>query len=322
MSLDPMNYRYVGSAAFGTANCPTVQDVIYTLGLSATYADTSSRTPGSGSAWTWSRYQNVGVTESVRAVPPVNTLGQAIIIGGATLAPGGTFTLLAPDVTPAGNQLHVGIAKNAGSFATWNSTAPFTTGQFSNYWRIWPTTAGTGNVYMWEGTEGLVIMIGSGVSFYGFIIGGIGDPIGGDTVNDSETDGKVYGMITSGITAVIPATFWSVPASVWMFHSVSSSGSHAGFFVPGTATIATATSGMSCPVATTATHMRSKSGRFARAPIFMRANAVAPNDVFLCKLRNIMMFSRAQTPESIPGVGYVVSGAASALQDSLFLEHA
>jgi len=64
MSLAALNWRYVGSAGFATATVATVLDAVYTLGLSVTYADTTTRTPGSGSAWTWSRYQNVSVTEA------------------------------------------------------------------------------------------------------------------------------------------------------------------------------------------------------------------------------------------------------------------
>lgn len=322
MSLAAMNWRYVGSAAFGVAVCPTVLDVIYTLGLAATYADGSARTPGSGSAWTWERFQNIGVTEAAYATPPTNTLTQKVIIAGTTTAPGGGFTLLSPDTTIAGNQLHVGIQKNAGAFSAWNSTTPFTSGQFSNYWRIWPTSAGAANVYMWESTEGIVVLIGTSSSMYGFIAGAILDPEGGDLVNDSETDGKVYGMITSGITAVISNTFWSTASAVWMFHNSASSGAHAGIFTPGTAAILTMTSGSSMPAANTVTAMKSRSGRYARSPIFMRGAAVAPNDNFFGRLRNIMMMSLAKTPQSIAGVGYVVGASAALDKDALFLEHA
>lgn len=321
MSLAAMNWRYIGSQSFGAALCPSVLDAIWTVLNLTTYADGSARSQGSGSAWTWSRYQNIGVTEALYGTPPTDTLSHRVIIAGTTATPGGSFTLLSPDTTPVGNQLHVGIAKNAGAFSAWNSSAPFTTGQFSNYWRIWPTSAGTGTVYIFEGKEGVIVLIGSGSSFYGFIAGAILDPEGGDTSTDSESDGKLYGMITSGTNAAISSTFWSTASGVWLFHSTNNNSAHAGVFTPGSATMLTAVSGMGMGAAGTTTVMRTRSGRYARAPIFMRGSVAAPNDTFLGRLRNLTMFTRAMTPQSITGVGYVVGASNSTPADCLFAEH-
>jgi hypothetical protein len=323
MSLAAMNWRYVGSSAFGSATCPAVLDAIWAVLQATTYpVDATTRTPGSGSAWSWSRYQNGGVTEALYGTPPTSTLGHKVIIGGSSSgAPGGTFTLLSPDVTPVTNQLHVGIAKNAGAFATWNSTAPFTTGEFSNYWRIWATSAGTGTVYVFEGIEGVIVLISAGAAMYGFAAGALLDCEGGDTITDSESDGKLYCMFTSGITSAMSTSFWSTAASCWLFPSATNSQAHGGVFTPGSATILTVTSGMNIPAVGTATFMKTRSGRYGRAPVFIRASAAAPNDTFLGRLRNLTMFTRAITPQYIPSVGYVVSTSNSSASDCLFAEH-
>lgn len=90
---------------------------------------------------------------------------------------------------------------------------------------------------------------------------------------------------------------------------------------PVDAVILTATSGMNIPATGTATFMKTRSGRYGRAPVFVRATAAAPNDTFLGRLRNLVIFTRATTPQYIPSVGYVVSTSNSSASDCLFAEH-
>ena len=86
MSLAPLAWRYVGAQAFASATVASALDALFTLGGAATYDDATTRTPGSGSAWTWSRYQNAGTTEACYATPPTDTLGLRVILAGAASA--------------------------------------------------------------------------------------------------------------------------------------------------------------------------------------------------------------------------------------------
>ena len=122
MSLPAVNWRYVGNQTFAAATVASALDALYTLGIKTTYADGSARTPGSGSAGTYSRFQATGVTQSVYLTPSVTTaLNQRIILSGYTgtaPTPGGTPAT--PD-TMAADNIFISLNKNSGAFASWNA---------------------------------------------------------------------------------------------------------------------------------------------------------------------------------------------------------
>jgi hypothetical protein len=91
--------------------------------------------------WTGgARYQNAGTTEAAYVAAPSGssmTLAPKILVAGAASAGSATFqtdTFLA-------SGLHAGIAKNAGAYNAWNTSTPFTSGQWSGFNRIAPTAA-------------------------------------------------------------------------------------------------------------------------------------------------------------------------------------
>jgi hypothetical protein len=324
MSLSPLAWRYVGAQAFGAATVAAVLDALYTLGTAVTYADATTRTPGSGSAWTWSRYQNASVTEACYATPPTATLGLRVILAGAASLPSPSPTMATPDAA-AINILNCNVIKNAGSFASWNAASPFTSGQTFGYWRVWPTTAGAGTVRLYEGTEAVLVLIETAsASQYGAILGAILDSESTDLVNDSESDGKLYGIITSGTSANISGTIHTV--SQFLDHSTTASQHHAGIFTPGGSTLLTMSRRAQANVAMTTTGLKTRAGRFVRAPYDYRATAVAPNDVALGRLREISMFSDGKVGTKLTSggttIGYLVGGSSSTDVDVVILAHA
>lgn len=323
MSLAHMAWRYVGTRTFAVASMASLMDELHTLGTSSTYADGSARTAGSGSAGTWTKVQVSNVTEALYVAPPVNALTSRIMIGGATYTPSPSPTMHSPETYTASN-LMVNIVKNAGAFTTWNSSTPFTTGQVFGWGKWWTTANGSGNVYLWEGKEAIAVMAtnSAGGSAYGFMAGAIIDPESSDTTTDGETDGRVYGVVRSGTTAIAD-TFLTGGSSNFLFAAGTNNNHFAGFFSPGSASIIRMSPALQFGTAPTATSLKTRSGRFARLAITYRATSP---DNFVGRLREVYAYSDAQLParqtDGTNTIGYAFCPSSVSQVDSLLLEHA
>ena len=320
MSLPAPNWRYVGNQTFAVASVAAALDALYTLGTAVLYADGSVRTPGSGSAGTYSRFQSAGVTQSVYLTPTLLTaLNQRIILSGYTGAapvPGGTPAT--PD-TMAADTVFISINKNSGAFASWNAALPFTTGSFFGYWRVWPTTAGAGSVDLYECTEGVWIVFrnSTGAATYQCGAGALIDPESADLL-DAESDGRIYGCWTTGSGGAASSDLVQGGANRTPFnHAVAASGTHNGVFTPGAGTLITASRNLFYGlIPPSPTYFRTRSGRFGRAnSIVVNATAAAPSDNVLGALRGISYCSNAtlgqRQVDGATTVGYIVSGQAS-----------
>jgi hypothetical protein len=147
---------------------------------------------------------------------------------------------------------------------------------------------------------------------------------------DAESDGKLYGMAVSGAGAVASTDFLSNTSgatSAFLTHATSAGNSHAMVFTPGSGTVLPIKIGFagSGGEAVTTTRLKTRSGRFQRASLWMRATAAAPNDVCIGRLREIFAFSDTMAPakqsESGSTVGYVTSARFDTTADALFLKH-
>lgn len=328
MSLTTQQWRYVGAQSFGSALVASVLDALNTLGTAATYQDGSARTAGSGSAWTWGRYQNAGVTEAMYANPPTDTLTQRVIYAGQVSGGGKTPTMCSPDLNVTANVM-VGLVKNAGAWNAWDAALPFTSGTATGYWRVWPTSAGTGNVHLWESQECVMVAITTtGGNVYWSLAGAYLDPESTDTALDAESDGKLYGMVVSGAGAVAASDFLhNNTSSGFLHHGTSAGQCHAMVFTPGSSTVLPVrlAFGSINSEAMTTTRLKTRSGRFQRVALIMRATASAPNDVCIGRLREILAFSDTMSPakqtESGSTVGYIASARYDTTADALFLAH-
>ena len=327
MSLTTQQWRYVGAQTFGSALVASALDALYTLGTATTYQDGSARSAGSGSAWTWNRYQNAGVTEACHAAPPTDTLTQRVIYAGQVSGGAKVPTMCSPDTNTTAN-IMVGIVKNAGAFNAWENAAPFTSGTFSGYYRVWPTSAGTGTVYLWESQEIVCVAIVGGSSAYLSMAGAIIDPESTDTALDAESDGKLYGMMVSGAGGGANDAFLSGSASAsraFLWHNTFNGGSHAMVFTPGESTVLTLGMLFRAESTMSTSRLKTRSGRFARIQIVMRNTASAPNDVSIGRLREVFAFSDTQAPakHSSGGTtyGYIVGSRFDTTADALFLQH-
>jgi hypothetical protein len=329
MSLEHINWRYVGSQSFASATVAALLDALYVVGTRTTYANGATRTEGSGSAWTYTgnRYQNAGTTEALYPAPPTSTLNGRILLAGAATLPSPNPTMASPDAAAA-NVLMANVVKNAGAFATWNAASPMTSGQTFGYWRVWPTSAGTGSVYLYEAKDAMLVVISAGAAAYAWIGGAIGDPET-DSTSDGETDGKVYGQAVSGTNNTWNNAWFSASGATTnafpTIHATGAGATHVGVFTPGGSTILTAWSLTFGNAGMTTTGLKTRSGRWARAPLLYRYNAAAPNDGFAFRLREVFAFSdetmgRTQT-NGATTIGYVAGPSATTNQDALLLEH-
>jgi hypothetical protein len=219
MTLPTQTWRNVGRATYSPGTVEGLLNALYALGTASTYADGSSRTPGSGAAGTWSRFQNGSTTEAVYCTPAVTALNARLIYAGVQT--GSPTPTMAFSESFAAAALLSGVAKNAGNFASWDASSPFTSGEFSGYCPSWGTNDGAGTVYLYECQEAAYIVLSRpGSSQARHICSGAFVDPGSSNNADAESDGRLYGMFTSGnqTTAVVNVT-GAITSSAWMVHS-------------------------------------------------------------------------------------------------------
>jgi hypothetical protein len=322
MPLPTQQWRFVGKLGFE----PTIENAlnaIYTLGQSTTYADGSSRTPGTGSAATWSRYQNVGVTEAVYATPATNTaLAPRWIFAGVDSG-SPTPTMLTPETFSAGSLL-MSINKGSGAFNAWDAASPFTTGTFFGYWRCYDVSINRPTIFMYECQEALYLVIGRNSGQAGHVcLGAFIDP-GSSNSRDSETDGRLYGIYTSGHT-LTPANMTGATTAfqAWMTHSGTNGQEHFGIFYPNT----TAALTMNRNIQQTTTLGSVNRLRSGQAPYFAEKIQViessAPNQT-IGTLRDMAFFGNGTTGQRLVGsagkvIGHVIGEDAATDNESILL---
>ena len=283
MSLATLNWKRVGGVTPASNSIPNVLNAIYSAGTATTYWDGSARTQGSGSAWTWSRFQATGTTEAVYASPVTGALNHRAIFAGAAGAK--TPTMASPD-TYSASVVMAGLAKNAGSFNAWDNAAPFTSGQFYGFWKCLNLASFTiSKVHIIESQEAIVIVFEATTGVcQSVLIGAYLDPETA-TGTAAESDGRRYGLAVPYSSVATTATFLETNAS-WLSHSTSANQYHhmvadigavstfvtvnkLQLFQAGTAATVTATS------------MSNAASEVVIMPIAFGANSAAPNDVFL-----------------------------------------
>ncbi len=327
MSLSALNWRRLPTQVLGASTAVAVLDAIYTaLGPGGvTYYDGSTRTPGSGSAGTWTRYQNAGTTEALYCTPATTTLTNRILIAGVNAVR--TPLMASPD-TYSSNMLMATIVKNAGAFASWDhATQPFTSGSPFGFWRFLSIAAITlGNVYCFEAEEAVAVFVENGAdgSIFGFVAGAILDPESSDVTSDAESDGKLYGLLVTGSTA-IGNTFntaggTTASTNAFMAHSTTAAQAHIGCFTPGAGTIKTLFRVLT-PALSTTTHLKTPAGRFVRIPYLFADRS--GNSPIVGRLREIVNGPDGKIinvyQESGVDVAYLVSGSSTADQDAVWL---
>jgi len=245
MPLPTLNWRRLAPVAL-TAN--TVNDMlsaVYTAGTAVTYADGSTRTPGKDCAWTWAQDTTnalqPGATTAAYASPPLATaLNQQVIFAGSTAAP--TAMPVYQTDTRAAGLVYASVIKNAGAYSNWNSATPFTTGNCLGFARsaVTQRIAAFTTMNMWESQEAVAVQysrVAPNVNTSITVAGAFLDP--GSGTGNSESDGRLYGLTTSGNNNYCSATFWGSSADALFWDIGVANQNRFGQFVPGSASVAT-----------------------------------------------------------------------------------
>jgi hypothetical protein len=211
MALSPLNWRMMTPRVLPPGyTITTILDAVYAMGTDTAYADGTTRTPGSGSAWTWTRDTALaGYNTACIGVPPINALGLTYLVAGDTGARAPTMNT---DSWLA-NLPIVGMNKNSGAYTSWVNAAPMTSGQFSGFIRgaattVAVTTATANYLYMFECQEAFLCVWLGGASNVPLMWGGgaIIDPLSAAAAN-AESDGRLYSVWGSSGTTFSTATW-------------------------------------------------------------------------------------------------------------------
>lgn len=283
MSLATLNWKRVAGVIPASNSIKDVLDALYSAGTATTYWDGSARTQGSGSAWTFSRYQNAGTTEAVYASPVTGSLNHRAIFGGASGAK--TPTMASPDTYTASVVL-AGLAKNAGAYNAWDNAAPFTSGQFYGYWKCLNLASFTiAKVHIVESQEAIVVVFEATTgACQSVLVGAYLDPET-STGTAAESDGRRYGLAVPFSSTATTATFLETNAS-WLSHSASANQYHHMVADIGAVSTFITTnklqlfqSGVGTSI--TATSMANAASEVVIMPIAFGRNSAAPNDTFI-----------------------------------------
>jgi hypothetical protein len=325
MALTPLNWKYVGTATLASSTVPNMLDAIYTLGTATTYANGTTRTPGSNSAWTWARQQISGTTEAAYGNPPTNALGMRYILGGTT-STARAYTLLTPDTTTSVNCIVAGMNRGSGAYGNWYDAQPFTSG-FSGYWRASRLFSAIAydRVAMWESQEGCIIQMfiaSSAASTSTLAIGALIDPLS-TAAGTAESDGRIYCMSAQGSTTNMSATWASIGAADGGFlgHYTVNISSHFGAFNNGATTV-TGLIRTLAPMTSTSfpTGWANRAGEIPRIPVQVSQF----NSTYWGQLREMYYTSDAASTTTwrYLGVeqGYVVAYHPSTAGDALLLK--
>lgn len=240
MPLPTLNWKRLAPVTISAANVNAMMDALYAAGTAVTYADGSARTPGSGSAWTWAidntNALQPGATTAAYASPPtVTALNQRIIWGGATASPTSApmYTGVQTD-TAVANALYCSIAKNAGAYSNWNSATPFTSGQFMGFARasVLMSTATWTTMTMWESQEAVAVQWSRAAPNVQTSINILGAFLGPGATANGESDGRLYGMTSTGNNNYASGTFWSTTQDALFHDNGTANHNRFGVFIP------------------------------------------------------------------------------------------
>lgn len=272
MPIPALNWRRLAPVTLVANTINAMLDAIYTAGTAVTYADGSTRTPGTDCAWTWARDTTnalqPGATTAAYATPPttgtlapVGVIPQAIIWAGSTAAPTLSPMWLAGanQDTRAVNVLYVAQALNPGAYSNWNSATPFTSGDFTGFASaaVVPASAVWNQMQMYESQECVVVQFwraAANVQTSSSLAGAYVDP-GTASTMICESDGRMYGLATSGSNNYNSSLFLSATADSLVYETNVANNSRMGVkrgdtaayaflrrfgtFTPGTGTVST-----------------------------------------------------------------------------------
>lgn len=327
MSLEALKHRRLATVNAASMTIPAVLDAFWTVvdPTVTTYSDGSARAfSGTGATgWTWTRVQVLGVTEAIYATPPGGTINQRVIIAGRATAPTPSPTMVAPDTFLA-NGLLISHQLSAGAFTTWNAAAPFTNSRFMGYTRLGAavTTYTSVACCVYESQETVWIeMLVNGTSVFIVPVGALYDP---ETVSAAacETDGRRYGMVTPGATALVSNLLGAAATGALWVHSTTAGNGHGYIWRPGSTIVDTVSRQWTSTGAATAVLQTNLAGEFAGTPLFIPSTSGWVGRVRECYWgRPVLYHQRIDTTPGVIAAYGIGWNTTSATGDALLLKY-
>lgn len=239
LPLPALTFYRLADQSPSAGTLAAVLDCFYNAFLATTdYRGTSL---ASTHQWTGgARYQNAGTTEAAYVAAPSGspmTLAPKILVAGAASA--GSATFQTDSFLASG--AHIGLAKNCGAYNAWNTSTPFTSGQWAGFNRMLPTAANatTTVIRPYVSQETWVFDVWtSATSHYPVIIGAIVEARTDDSTT-CESDSRLYGCITQGSAGAMTSSFLN-NAGTFLDHITTTTGQNHGWvYVPGSASVYT-----------------------------------------------------------------------------------
>lgn len=343
MSLPQLNWRKlpVYTTSTTTASVSIVLNAIYDMLTGSVYFDGSSRTPGSGSAWTVAgKFTTGSNTEAIYCSPPyTSSLTQSILLCGRNTTgatSGGTPTMTTNEAVFAANQICIGLSKNAGAFTNWTSSLPM--GAASSFTGLGRATGVSGGLTaysniklsVYESEEALAITFGYGsapTANGAFIAGAIFDSEQTSIVTgsgDYENDGRIYGFSRANDSGIGTTFLSGAPLDDFLTHNSISNRGKSVYFLPQTSTLNTVgitgiASGMNSSFLT-------NSGKLVKMPTYFLKGVSAAYTYFIGTGRGIYIIKDTQNSLIIRDgssniIGYVISASDSTANDCILLAH-
>ena len=338
MSLPALEWRklpIVTTAASGSISPSDFLNVINNMLTSSIYFDGSSRTIGSGSAWSGSKAFITGSnTEAILCYPPLRTsMSQSVLFVAKQTsgsASGGTPTMSNNESALGTNSIGVGLSKNSSNFTNWTGSSPMgTSSSFAGYTILLSAVSSSATTYkitMYESKETRAITVGTpgaGPTVNRcLLIGALIDPQQTVSSIEAELDNRIYGHIRSNNTTG-PVSFYDASPS-FLDHNATAAAEKHVFFSPGQSTLSTAT-GLKINATVSAAMMPvflSISSKLVKLPLYFNQGNIA----FLGTLRDVYMVRDFTSNLVIRDassniVGFTVSTSEMIADNTLFLSY-
>lgn len=199
-ALPVLNHKLIGvELVGGTSGIEDILESVWTLISSTTYWDGSTRTPGSGSAWTGTREDGSGNLVSVRCTPPLSAVNEMrVVFGGET---GAVTPVMATTQAYAASRFFMSTARGVTGGATfngWASSPMYSTGDQTGFMGVFPSDTTTPkHVAILESQETLWVVVSQDAANWPCFVGCGGalvQPLG----STAESNGRVYINCASG----------------------------------------------------------------------------------------------------------------------------
>lgn len=327
MSLEALKHRRLATVSAGGTSIAALLDAIWAVvgPTVTTYSDGSARAfTGTGATgWTWTRYQNVGVTEALYATPPGGTMDQRVILAGRLAAPTPSPTMIAPDTFLASSLL-ISHQLSAGAFTTWNGATPFSNGRFMGYTRVTAaasTTFTSAAACVYETQETIIVeLLTNSTNVQVAIAGAIYDPET-TAAATGETDGRRYGVVVCGGT--LSTNFLSAggTGTLWV-HSTNAATAHTYVWRPGVSVVDTGARQWITTGSQTVAQLTDLAGQFPGQPMFLPASSGFVGRIREIYLSRPMLYhTRVESSPGVISAYGMGASVSSAIGDGLFLKY-